>query len=555
MNSQSSTRIIKIPANQSAPYLVGSNRVNVTIPKNNIINMLQSYLEAQVRISTTDGDVGSGNGTYNVNLHYGADTSKPLYTVGLVRNCRLSSDQMGILEETQNVNLLRTSLNHLTLSRNEQLSLQVNSTRQVYDRHKLKIGGLFRKLQGEGTIKSSDQLARIPIHLNQLFGLARASEVDLNKLGSLDIEVELDISNINAEIIGKYPAKVLRTVGGDVDEVELQQTYPSISAIPFEVGDKVDLRQDNGSTLLNYKNITDVQLNFATSVATITLDSTTGGALTDATLRKVVIQNAEDVGGATTDYVLKQKYQRLDGCPFFVNQKIRVTQTEGSIEVGLGLITGISRSVTSGVVTISTDVNSGGAVSDLDIEVYVPDATTAVISYEGLSAVIYQKMEKTIDDSAGYQYMTFETERKNGNNNTSYNDTFNLRPACVNSFLMFDNGTLYSVNDNAQSYRQILNNTNLTDRPVEFLTPLYYDNILKTIINGGRKLRCLQNITNANKRDVDTAEDDESQEMKIVTTPTPATVGNKLLQINVEATNTGVQNVVCFKENMRVIGA
>lgn len=151
--------------------------------------------------------------------------------------------------------------------------------------------------------------------------------------------------------------------------------------------------------------------------------------------------------------------------------------------------------------------------------------------------------------------MTFETERKNGNNNTSYNDTFNLRPACVNSFLMFDNGTLYSVNDNAQSYRQILNNTNLTDRPVEFLTPLYYDNILKTIINGGRKLRCLQNITNANKRDVDTAEDDESQEMKIVTTPTPATVGNKLLQINVEATNTGVQNVVCFKENMRVIGA
>ena len=164
-------------------------------------------------------------------------------------------------------------------------------------------------------------------------------------------------------------------------------------------------------------------------------------------------------------------------------------------------------------------------------------------------------MNKTIDDSAGYKYMTFETERKNGNNNSSYNDTFTLAPACVNSYFMFDNGSLYSINDSANNYRQILNHTNLTDRPVDFFSPLYYDNVLKTIINGGRKLRCLQNVANADKREVDTAEDDDSQPVKIVSTPTPSTVGNKLLQINVEAGDAGIQNVVVYKENMRVIGA
>ena len=555
MNPQSSTRIVKIPANQSAPYLVGSNRVNVTIPRNNIINMLQSYLEAQIRLSTTDGDFGTGNATYNVNLYYGNDATLPLYTVGLVRNCRLSSDQMGILEETQNVNLLRTSLNHLTLSRNEQVSLQVNSTRQVYDRHKLKIGGLFRKLQGEGTIKSSDQLGRVPIPLNQLFGLARSSEVDLNRIGALDIEVELDISNIKAEIIGKYPAKVLRTVAGDTADVELQETFADETVVPFELDDVIELRQNNGSTLVGYKNIVDISVDIATGITTITLDTSTGGALTNATLRKVVIQDAEDVGGSTTDYQLKQKFQRLDGCPFYVNQKVRITRATGSVEVGIGLITGIARNSATGVVTVSTDVDSGGALTNVDVEVFVPDTTSVAISYEGLSAVVYQKMEKTVDDSAGYKYMTFETERKNGNNNSSYNDTFTLRPGCVNSYLMFDNGSLYSINNNAQNYRQILNNNNLTDRSVSFFTPLYYDNVLKTIINGGRRLRCLQDIVDADKRDVDTAEDDDAQQMKIVSTPTPATVGNKLLQINVEASSGGIQNVVCFKENMRVIGA
>ena len=553
MSSSPPARIVKIPANQSAPYFVGSNRVNVTIPRNNIVDMLHSFLELQVRVTTVDGDAGSGDGLYNVNLFYGSDKTKPLYTAGLIRNCRLSTDQLGVIEETQNVNLLRSTLNHLTLSRNEQASLQVNSTRQLYDRHKLKIGGLFRQLEGEGSVKSSNQLGRVPVPLSELFGLGRAEQVDLSKLGELDVEVELDIANINAEIIGKFEVSACADIAGDTALVELIAPYDAVRDIPYEVGDEVIFRHTSGSVNVGYKIIDNIAL--AGTTATITLNGTSGGALTNVTLQKVVNEEIEDVSGDTGTFQLKQKFERLDGCPFWVGQKVKCVKTNGSEDVNSGIITNISRDASTGIVSVTTDTTTGGAESGLHLEVFVPDATTSAISYEGLNAIVHQVMNKTIDDSGGYKIMTFQTERKNGNNNTSYNDTFTLPPMCINSYLMFDTGTLYSINDDVNSYRQVLNNNNLSDRPVNFEDPLYYDNVLKTIINGGRRLRCLQNVANADKVGVKNAENTDSTVLKIVSTPTPNTAQNKLLQINVEGTGTGTGNVICYKENIKVVGA
>ena len=460
-------KFVRIPSVQSGPYLSSNNRINISIPPN-IYDMSKSYVELQVRMPTVDGESASGEGVYETSLAYNSQNLEGLFNVGLVRNCRLSSDMKGILEETQHVNRLRTNLNHFQLSIDEKSSLN-NSMFNLYDRHGDK-GNPCRSLYHLGSTKSTNNLARVPVMMSQIFGLGGASELDTRNMGTLDIQLELDIENITV-------ATFVR----------------------------------------------------ATAIA------------------------CDDIVGDTTVYKITNKIQETSDIPFYVGEKVVVKHTNGGVTVGNGLITQIERQASDGTVSITCSQTSGGAITNVTLAGIVPGGTTASVSFEGASAVMVQKPQASVDMSGGVGYMTYELEQHNGNGNTSYSDTFSLSPECVNVVSLCRGTGLYSVNDNISDYRLVLDNNNLSDRNVRFDTSLYYDSVLRTTLNQGKRLRDLNKAVSALDANFKTAATTNSFSVKMISTPTPQSLQNKLLQMNINGTGGGLLGLDVYKQVQKVV--
>ena len=129
------TRISRINSNQTGEYTTSNNVVSVTIPAGQVVDLSKSYLEITMRVPVVDGQPSSGNGVYNVQLAYGANFSNPIYNTSLIKNCRLSSQNQGLLEEINEVNVLTTNLKQMQESRSERLGNSYKSLNQVYDKN------------------------------------------------------------------------------------------------------------------------------------------------------------------------------------------------------------------------------------------------------------------------------------------------------------------------------------------------------------------------------------------------------------------------------------
>ena len=538
------TRIVKLPANQAGPYSQGYNRITVSVPPNMVVDMSRSFLQCEVNINTADGDVGTGNGVYNVGLQYRTDKDKALFDVGLVKNCRLKSEKLGIVEETQDVNHLRTNLNHLQLSRAEQLSLSVNSVFQKEDRYFQK-GSIFRVLNSEGTDRSLQQLGRIPIKLSQLYGMGQLQEVDTARTGELDITVELDVDNIAAQIIDQPVALACADVNNTTD-FTLSDAYGF--DFPVNVGDDILVKYNNGANRLGFFTIN--ATNPAANTFTVS-SATTGGARTNVSVEIVQARGAANMNDSDT-VVLSQTYETLNGMPFYVGQKVQVSSDGGATANTTTLITGISRS-NLGVVSITlAAASTGGAITNVVLAGVVPTGTTSSIVYENLELVLYEKNQPSQDARGGYRIYTYQTEKANGNGNPTFNHSFQLPPNTINAVLMNKHATsLYSDNDDAQNYRLVLDNVALTDRPVKIDSPLYYDELGKWNLNGGAILRNLRPVENCNAH-IPRAQ--QQQQQMYVGTPTPETVQDKILQYEVNTTTNGLRNINVYKQLNKVIG-
>ena len=552
----SNERIVRIPATTSAPYTSGSSRVNIRVPSSlGVVDMEKSYLEASVRIPTVDGNPTQGEGVYNVNLNYKGDNKNVTYNVALVKNCKLMSDNIPIIEETQDVNFLRSTLNHYHLRRDEKKSLMYNSLFQEYDRFLHKGGGVFRLLNGDGEEASENVMARIPIKLSQLYGMGKLEEVDLQKTGELNFQVDLDINNITSQIIGNHPSVNCNDINNS-DTLVLTDDYNSLAEVPLQINNEIQISHSGGKLAFNV--VSAVVYDPSTKKATVTLGSaTTGGALTDVKAKVVEKVDLDTVSGDTASFTLSQRFQNLVPIPFWVSQKVLLSQNNGVDDVVQSTIKSISRNATTGVVTIVLNHTSGGALTNATLRSEVPAGTTSSIEYLGLDVVLTQKFEKSLDHSGGYRFLTYVTEKTNGNKNTSFSNSYKLPPSCVNSLFMFNNQkSLYSVNEDVTQYRVVLDDNLTTDRPVIPDSPLYYDELSRSMMNNGEMLGDLNGLRNADNVDTITIERDINQQTRLLMIPNtiPLSPAEKIIQYEVEApTGDGVNNAFVFKQLERSV--
>jgi len=485
----SNERIVRTQAQQVGPFSGSNNNVDIRMNGGQVVNMAKSYIECELRATITPATTDTTSaGIYDVKVAFGSANTNPAFSVGLVRNCRLSSQNQGMLEEVNRVDILKTNLNNITMSRDEKISLSVSSLAQTQNYGHQRYG-LFSDLLSEGTEKSKQVVPRVKIPLSQLYGLGEQSQLDLNRTGDLNFHVELNNSIMSASIP--------------------DSNYEATQLICQKAGSA------SGVVPINTANLQSVDLNM--------------------------------------------KYETLDQLPFWVGQHVTFTGTQtggGAFTTASQAITSISRAPKTGIVSLGfgSDILTTSATESWAGLLVTPDVTGAgaTISIENVSLVSTELLGAT--PSGQVSYFTYETEQLTVSATEKLSQIFSLPPACIGYYAMFpQNNTLTSGFANPKEYRNRLDNEQENSRPVEFDSPLYYEQLRRTLINGGMRLRDINLYTDTDQFPNTSIESGSKWEM--VMNAVPQTPASKILQMNISATsgNNGPASINVYKQIVKVL--
>jgi len=475
-NSSISENIVRIQANQVGPFTATNNIVDINIPGGQVIDMTRSYIEVELRSSYVHTGANlaiSSNATFNPVVLTAEAGSGITYDVQLIKNCRLQSQNQGHLEEINRVDVLRTGLNNLTMSRDEQTSLNHLGVAQVRNNGDQRYGP-FIDAVSEGDIKSTQKVPRAKIPLKQLFGLGEVSQLDLSKTGDLNIRLELNIPTV------------------DFDGTNYNGAFDSSD--------------------------------FSASTGQITAAS--------------IVESANN-----RNVVLTNKYENLHNLPFWVNQYVKLSGDGGAFVTTTGqhqVIESITHDPKTGTVTLTLPNNILQNAATLTNTNVVPEFTgvAASVSVENVS-LVYTSLQGA-EPSGQNAYMTFDTEQLSNNTTgqTNYSQIFTLPPNCINYITMFPNDFLISnLGTGTFSYRNRLDDKQETFRAVDIDSSFYFEQLRRTLINGGMRLRVLGDVVNATAKLPVSV--NAGLRQNYIMNAVSQTANSKLLQMNITSGSPG----------------
>jgi len=274
-----------------------------------------------------------------------------------------------------------------------------------------------------------------------------------------------------------------------------------------------------------------------------------------------------DIGGVGVYNTLttKKVFKRLEDSPYFVSQSLKIvvgTEVGGIDPPAFSLITGIEwirTGVDAGKIRltfadpIATFADALDNWSDVTVE--GRDATSLEFTADFAEITLQESMEEKVDMSKGLTYSTISTEEDNGNSLTSFRKTYFLEPNAYNLWCVLPDADndLQSNLANVTDWRLRLDGEDLTDRNIIKGSPLDDDRVAMTMLNGGRMLKSLVNAIP--KDDTQNKDTWTLAQTKMLCNPIPLTAQRKILDVTINATGTGVNRFVLFKEISKTIGA
>lgn len=491
-NNPQMETIVRTQAQQVGPFTATNNNVDIRINGGQVVDMSKSYIECELRAIFTGNVAGA---VYPVAATFGDNL--PAYNVGLVRNCRLSSQMQGSLEDINRVDILRTNLNALTMSRDEKLSLSFGSLAQTQTTAAQRYG-IFLDARSEGSGSSKQLIPRVKIPLSQLFGLGEQSQLDLNRTGNLDFHLELNNTDDTSSL-----AAVVPTNNAELETLGLLGVQVASGA------------------------------------------GATGAGVPTGTAASKTIQ-------------LVTRYETLEDLPFFVNQPVTIASTSST---GNGTISNANQNIESidferatGVITLTFPLDVWSATNGSLVGCSCSPNYTGVsasISIENVSMVTTTL--NGVSPSGQNSYFTYDTEQMQVTPAQNFSQIFTLPPNCINYMALFPTTSgLYSQLDTLTDYRNRLDDVQENTRPVNIDSPLYYEQLRRTLINGGMRLRDLNLIVDCTEKAPEGII--AGNKWKIVANATPQTQRNKILQMNLNASTTaGVTKINVYKQIIKIL--
>jgi hypothetical protein len=182
------------------------------------------------------------------------------------------------------------------------------------------------------------------------------------------------------------------------------------------------------------------------------------------------------------------------------------------------------------------------------------------IIIHGSSALLHGGLEFSIDYAEivlqetdpvkmdGLVYSTYTSQETNGFGIEQFAEQFIVEPSCYNFMALALNGNdLLTEKEEVKEYRIRSDNVDTTDRNVVVGTPLYHDRLSMYQINNGEALKSLVLHSPSASASSNSARYSDLPLSPYMVSPLPVTPSTKIVDLNVVATEGGVDKVIVFK--------
>jgi len=237
------SRYVKLVSDNNGPFVDGTNKmVHFTIPDYGTIDFSKSRLNINTQIDNTEHMPApfsfkkTGSDLLASNMDF-------------IRNVKMQSSKKGMVEQVQEINVLRNTLSKHTKSAEK---TGMSGDYSVYKplSYNMKTGDIFADYERIGAVDSKFKQAPISNKMADVCPVFETNEVvNMAEMGETKLMVELDLSNLEFEVAdlsatpaGKLGiANIANATGADldVDTITTTAIYEDLTVSPYYVGQTI----------------------------------------------------------------------------------------------------------------------------------------------------------------------------------------------------------------------------------------------------------------------------------------------------------------------------
>mgnify|MGYP003647322531 CR=1 FL=1 len=189
-------KVIKINSVEGGPFTNTQNICQFNIPAGAVYDLEDSYINLNTKIDVVE----AGKPSVNImDLQWvTTNADKPHFqNVAVVKNCRMSCDRKGRIEDIRRVDILKQNLATYSKSQREVFAESFLASNQIIDPLNTQHKTIYRDINKTGNIPSRDvNILPIQIKLSDLFDFCHTREFDTSKAGQARINLELNIEKL-----------------------------------------------------------------------------------------------------------------------------------------------------------------------------------------------------------------------------------------------------------------------------------------------------------------------------------------------------------------------
>jgi len=479
-------KVVKLQSEQSGVFTAAKNLIDFTIPSygNTQYDMRNAYVNLVIRTTITDASANTGAGIYNFGFAWNADQKTSFENNALIKNTRLTSSRMGGLEDIRNSHLLRAAISPYKMSDDDWRGLEYKRLCQAYSQGNLKFAP-NQDFRPTGAVKSRYRDVNVQIPLKDFLELGNADTFPTDKLGDCRLHLECNI-------------------------------------------DKLSIYQLQGA----------------------------GTRTTDFGNEKYTEFEDTAAGVNVTELTMKEPLKDIKDSPYWVGQKLSFDLSGNSVPSVVGkeaVVSQISyneqtQKVSLGFAASIADASGSSTFSSITCD----GVDVGSIEYSITEAQLILEQKGQNEPMNELQYKTYTNEADVGAGLTSFTRQYQVEPNCFNLLCVVGTDTtdLLPENENKTrftSYRIRNDNKDLTNRRVEYQTPLYYDRTGMWMLNEGLPLKNLIEVNLNAETSYDNKYTTAAKDLIFIGTNLPMTPTPKLVQLSIEGGGDGVKQLNLFK--------
>ena len=511
--------IVRIPSQQSS-FNATNNLVDLIIPGNSgVYDLSEMYITIDTKLNVATvaaaGDRGPQGAGYVeaadavqnvvVDIYHRTAAAASIYDKTacpveiLVRNCSLTSQSRGKVEDVRRSDRLRATMKSYLQDLDDVQSASLTNFTPAAAKTKPFAIGRHAELFGEGTVLSKRENHEIRIYLRDIFEIAKTDAWDSAVYGNTHIHLELNLADIYLR----------QDLGAAVDAVQGGQAWTRIYHNPYN-----NPPLANGEPKVTYSKSDPV------------IYEAGGGA-----------GPTDPANSVQTTVTMSAVYQSLEDSPFWVGQiltltaAVSATSQAGSAATTVPAIGAAKWAVVKGIThdpatkkitldfgatisTVTQVTNPGAAGYQQEMVVTGWDADIANSSIE-YDAIELTAIRRTDMDSgpAQIQYNQWMVQSDQWSSTTTLNRSYFLPPRTSTAVIILPNvdanGSKFLGSQRLSNYRFTVNGESVTNRAINYMpqadlnpaTPnakteagsaLHYDLISNSMMNMGVRYSSLQ---------------------------------------------------------------